>query len=117
MLKSSTSATINTDYGIGNSTNGINVKVNKMARYDHKCNKCEFIWEVTCPMSESSIVRECPSCTSSDTQKYFGPDSGFNFGGGGGGLTPKKVPEGFKDVLRNIKQNTIGGNKMQSSVI
>ena len=88
-----------------------------MARYDYSCSKCGHIWEVTCPMSESAYPRDCPHCTSTETQKYWGPDSGLTLGGSGGGLSAKKVPEGFKDVLRNIKKNSIGGDKMQSSII
>jgi len=36
---------------------------------------------------------------------------------GEGGMTPKKVPDGFKSVLRNIRDKAIGGKNMQSSII
>lgn len=67
-------------------------------------------------MSESDIPRDCPHCTSIKTERFYGSDS-INLGGSGGGLTSKNVPEGFKDVLRNIKQNAIGGKNMASQVI
>ena len=67
-------------------------------------------------MSDSDIPRDCPHCTSIKTERFYGSDS-INLGGSGGGLKPSKVPDSFKDVLKHIKKNAIGGDKMQSSVI
>lgn len=86
-----------------------------MALYDFKCQKCSFVFEVRCPMSESSDARECPACTSSDTIRYYGSDTGLM------AIPPDrlgrmKTPDGFKEVLRNIADRTPGGHVMHERI-
>lgn len=84
--------------------------------YDFKCDECGNVFEVNCKMSDSGLVRECPACNGILTHRFYGVDSIPTFNGDGG-MTAKKVPSDFKDLLKNIKKNAIGGKNMQSSVI
>ncbi len=82
--------------------------------YDYVCSECQHIWEVSSPMAESSIKRECPLCGHGGCERYYGTAPAF---GNSDGLAPKRVSEGFKDVMRNIRDKAIGGKEMKSSII
>lgn len=86
-----------------------------MALYDYKCNECEHIFERFDRMSESGIVRECPECKSMNTARFYGIDTGLM------AIPPDrlgrmKVPEGFREVLRNIADKTPGGHVMHERI-
>jgi putative FmdB family regulatory protein len=84
---------------------------NFVPNYDFRCKECGHTWEKNVPIADRDnweAVGGCPSCFT-DTQFSTGAISrvaaapGFSHLIGG-----PKVPEGFKDVLRNIKKNNVG---------
>lgn len=48
-----------------------------MAKYDAKCNKCEYIFEYDAPISEAGDPPPpCPECGCVETTKQFALNSG-----------------------------------------
>jgi putative FmdB family regulatory protein len=70
--------------------------------YEFECQKCSHQFEVMCTMAERELVHQCPECKSKKTERIFltapalGDSTKLFF--------RKKTPEGFKEVLRNIKK-------------
>lgn len=73
-----------------------------MPNYDYRCTKCAAAWEVALPMSEREepIGAECPECKEGVLEQYLPYAPGFAYDHLN---VRKRVPEAFKDVLRNIK--------------
>jgi putative FmdB family regulatory protein len=77
-----------------------------MPLYEYICNSCQHVFDEFSSIADRNLPTEkpCPSCGEmSVTQKV--------------GVTPLadpvrlgriKAPEGFRDVLRNVKKNTYG---------
>lgn len=83
-----------------------------MPNYDYRCKECGRVWEknvLIVDRDNYSIVGGCPFCftdskwsTGAIERAIAAPPISHIYGGYG------KVPEGFKDVLRNIKKNNVG---------
>lgn len=83
-----------------------------MALYDFICNECKNIWEVSCKISDRDTSRECPVCGSGKVERHH--TQGLTMGDPVH-LGLKKVPEGFKDVMNNIKNKAIGGKNIKTN--
>lgn len=81
-----------------------------MPRYDYRCEECQHAWEQDLTIAERNLPVEqpCPKCGKEKSVEKYLPSTG--------GLCysvenmNRKVPEGFKDVLRNIKKNHVGSH-------
>jgi putative FmdB family regulatory protein len=74
-----------------------------MPRYDYRCEECKEAWEEDHTIAERDVPVSlpCPKCGKEGcVEKYLPSTSGLAYS-----LEPRKVPEAFKDVLRNIKKN------------
>lgn len=85
-----------------------------MPTYDYKCKDCESEFEVVCKISEMNDVKVCPECTSENTERFIGgaPSFGDPFR-----LGLKKVPDGFKEVLKKIDKSPGSRLKETSSFL
>lgn len=82
-----------------------------MPLYNFKCDMCANIFELMLPMTESNSSPDCPACQCFNTQRHY--DSGLM------AIPPDrlgrcKVPEGFKEVLKNIATRTVGNHGLES---
>jgi putative FmdB family regulatory protein len=88
-----------------------------MPNYDFRCPDCGTTVEINVPLADRDNIQPCMVCLKSATASLTGgtgprtrfmervvsaPAISHVYGGYG------KVPEGFKDVLRNIKKNNVG---------
>lgn len=83
-----------------------------MPLYDFKCTKCEHV-EEHFKKSDSPPVDVCSKCGAESTRMICAPAISY----AGSKSFHQKVPDGFKDVLKGIKQHAPGGKEMKSSVI
>lgn len=82
--------------------------------YEYGCNACEHIFDVSCKMIDMDLPRTCPECGSGDTKRRL------TFPGAmipADRLGRTKTPDGFKDVLKTIKEKALGGKYMNSNSI
>lgn len=85
-----------------------------MPTYDYRCKECAHEYEVVCKISEMNDPRPCPECESTETERFIGGAPSF---GDAFRLGLKKVPEGFKDVLRKIDKTPGSRLKETSSFL
>jgi len=81
--------------------------------YEYKCNKCEHVFDIFCPLSEWDKERACPECGDTPCQKIIGSVMAIPSNKLMGGM---KTPEGFKDVLRSIADRTPGGKGIKDAM-
>mgnify|MGYP003329901563 CR=1 FL=1 len=74
-----------------------------MPAYDYKCLKCEHIFEQFRTIEKRNDSSLCPECGSTVVEMSFG-NSSVKIGDPVH-LGVKKVDDGFKEVLKNIKRN------------
>jgi putative FmdB family regulatory protein len=71
--------------------------------YDYHCLECNRTFEQNRLIKERDYAKPCPACDSLDVERLIAaPGISHIYG------AYKKVPEGFKDVLRKIKKNNAG---------
>lgn len=73
---------------------------NFVPNYDYRCNSCGNVWEQNIPLAQSDDLPACRTvnCSTPAVEKLKSAP-GFSYTLG----DRKKVPESFKDVLRQIK--------------
>ena len=74
-----------------------------MPAYDYKCKSCENVFEQFRTIAKRNEPSECPECGSTEVEMSFG-NSSLKIGDPVH-LGLKKVDNGFKEVLKNIKKN------------
>jgi hypothetical protein len=76
-----------------------------MPRYDFQCANCEYIFEVTCKISEKQNPHACPECLSTHTESkiFSAPHLGDSVSLG---YNPHQ--RGFKEVLNKIHKKSAG---------
>lgn len=79
----------------------------RMPAYDYKCRSCENIFEEFRTIAKRNDSGECPECGSAEVEMSFG-NSSVNIGDPVL-LGVKKIDDGFKQVLKNIKRNHPNG--------
>lgn len=74
-----------------------------MPRYDYRCTECEHAWEEDHTIAERDLPvgKPCPECGKPAVEKYLPSTSGLCYSVENMG---KKVPDTFKDLLRNMKK-------------
>ena len=83
-----------------------------MPAYDYKCNNCENIFEQYRTIAKRNEPSECPECGSTEVEMSFGSSSVKI--GDPVHLGVKKIDDGFKQLLKNIKKNhPNGGMKLR----
>lgn len=79
-----------------------------MALYDYHCNSCEKSFELNKKISERDDVASetCPECSTLGqiTRQVGAPLVGYSVSVNGG--YGSRVPDGFKEVLRNIDRKS-----------
>lgn len=83
-----------------------------MPIYDYRCDVCGHIDEQY-KKFENSSDDICSKCGSISSRQLSAPAISYQ----GAKTTSQRVPDGFKDVLRNIRDKAPGGKEMKSSVI
>jgi putative FmdB family regulatory protein len=85
-----------------------------MPTYDYRCKDCGNEFEVICKISEMDDKKVCPECSCEDTERFIGgaPSIGDPIR-----LGLRKVPDGFKDVLKKIDKTPGSRLKSTSSFI
>jgi len=76
-----------------------------MPNYDYHCLNCEHVWTQQLLIADRDMPLDfaCPHCGEEAVERpAAAPGISHVIGG------YKKVPEGFKDVLRKIKKNNVG---------
>ena len=76
-----------------------------MPRYDYRCEECQHTWEEDHKIADRDlpIGKPCPECGKEKcVEKYLPSAQGLCYTADSG---KPKVPETFKDLLRNIKKN------------
>lgn len=74
-----------------------------MPNYDYHCLDCGRTFEQNRLIVERNDARPCPACDSLDMERLDGaPAFSYTIN------DRKKIPEGFKDVLRRIKKRNVG---------
>jgi len=78
-----------------------------MPNYDYRCKKCGQTWELQLPLAERLTPTKVRCDCGGKVEQYLPSSPGFgydmvNF--------RHKVPDSFKDVLRNIKHKHRGSN-------
>lgn len=82
--------------------------------YDFKCNTCEHEFEIMCKVSEMNYNWACPKCESTKTVRCLSkPPMAIPHDRLMGGST---VPDGFRDVLKNISNKAIGGKSLKGQI-
>lgn len=74
-----------------------------MPNYDFQCSACGFlVTDVQLKIAErdAPCAEQCPACDKTGTIERLAAAPGVNYTMNRGGL---KTPEGFKDILRDIK--------------
>ena len=79
--------------------------------YDYKCTKCGNVFEITCKMSQVYDKWPCPVCQCTECERHHG-DGALMMAIPPERIGRMRVPDGFKDVLKNIKKKAIGGHHM-----
>lgn len=83
-----------------------------MPAYDYKCKSCENVFEQFRTISKRNDPSECPECGSTEVEMAFG-NSSVKIGDPVH-LGVKKIDDGFKRLLNNIKKNhPNGGMKLR----
>jgi putative FmdB family regulatory protein len=80
-----------------------------MPFYDYRCSECEHIFNEMLKIAEMEkpISEPCPNCKKEGCiKRFFGTDSATPLHSGIG-LGNNRVPDGFKEVLKNIRKNNI----------
>lgn len=77
-----------------------------MPIYDYKCNKCENVFEALVKMADAEQPTKdpCPECGKKAVVRYYIKATPLHSGEGIGSTV---VPDGFKDVLKNIRKKNI----------
>lgn len=84
-----------------------------MPNYDYRCTKCNSEWEIQLPIAQRDAPVElgkdagCPECGEKETIERFLAGAPGTPTHTGDSLS-KRVPNSFKDVLRNIKSQHRG---------
>ncbi len=83
-----------------------------MPAYDYKCKSCGNIFEEFRTIEKRNDLSQCPECGSNKVEMSFG-NNAVNIGDPVL-LGVKKVDDGFKQLLKNIKKNhPDGGMKIR----
>ena len=82
--------------------------------YEYECTNCDNIFDIMCKMSEYQTPRQCPKCGTISV-RFYGNQNMMAIPHERIGRA--KVPDGFKDVLRIIRDKAIGGENMKSNAI
>lgn len=85
-----------------------------MPTYDYRCNSCEHVFEKLVKIAQSHDPQQCPECGTADSTKLMGAPA---FGDSDRLFSQKKVPDGFKDILRNIHEKSPGSRMKEISTI
>lgn len=77
-----------------------------MPLYEYQCSACGEIFDKFSSIADRNIPTEepCPSCGEKQVTQKIGPTPIAD----PVRLGRIKAPEGFRDVLRNVKKNTYG---------
>lgn len=85
-----------------------------MPTYDYQCNACSHVFEKLVKIAQSHDPQECPSCGVANSNKLPGAPL---LGDANRMFAQKKVPEGFKEVLRRIHEKSPGSRMKETSAI
>lgn len=85
-----------------------------MPTYDYRCKECGNTFEVVCKIAEMDLPRTCNSCESDNTERFIG---GAPLFGDPFRLGVKKLPDGFKEVLKKIDKTPGSRLKETSSFL
>jgi putative FmdB family regulatory protein len=81
--------------------------------YDYKCGTCGAVKEHFMKYVNVTETQPCAACGGEATRQLSTAAISYQ----GSKTTRQKVPDSFKDVLRNIRDKAPGGKEMKSSVI
>jgi putative FmdB family regulatory protein len=85
-----------------------------MPTYDYRCKDCTNEFEVVCKIAEMDLQRQCPECNSMETERFIGGAPAF---GDPFRLGVKKLPSGFREVLKKIDKTPGSRLKETSSFL
>lgn len=85
-----------------------------MPMYDFHCHSCGNTFEMIVKYSESENPQECPECKEKNSHRM---PSAPLFGDSDRMFAQKKVPDGFKEVLRKIHNGSPGSRLKETSSI
>lgn len=82
--------------------------------YDFLCSKCNHSFERIVSFSQSENPQECPECKNISANRM---PSAPLLGDADRLFAQKKVPDGFKEILRRIDKETPGSRLKETSSI
>lgn len=85
-----------------------------MPLYDFHCHDCGAKFEKLVSFSQSELPNECPECHTVNSHRM---PSAPLFGDSGRMFAQKKVPDGFKEVLRKVHEGSPGSRMKETSSI
>lgn len=84
-----------------------------MPLYDYRCSKCSNVDEHFKKYTNATDNEVCSKCGGSSSRQLSAPAISYQ----GAKTTAQRVPDSFKDILRNIRDKAPGGKEMRSSAI